>query len=1476
MNDQILSATATTSSIVTGGALSAIGTTISTTAQRIGLLAVRDISLTGEQGTTVTAGTGITTQAVGIYGQAQTSSFTANKNVTLTGNSLLLSSASTISFSSKTTSLSANTTLTFRGSNNPDDSVLITPTGAASFTAGNNAYLQGGAVSIATTASGAGGISGFNGVVFAADTSSAFGSVGALSVIAAGSISATSEGSTTFQGQTVAVTAPVTNVAAVTAGSPATFDASTSLTFTVSGTTQFKSDSFAGDAFGSTTLQAPSVSLNGVSSSILSGQDLTVTSPTVSFNFPVTQNIIGSVTGTTINQLPIDVCSGDLEIHGSTFTATSGYNVTLSPIPAVNTSDPNVVASAYGGCHYNQTYFSARAQAYKGTLTTSAALAVFDATNSLLVQGGEIGLTSTDASKGTIEIDSPNALPFTSLGGQIGVDHGARPDLLTANNGILTYLAPRAAQFTAAGINGNNDFDDFGVLLTSTADMNVLVGNGSLIANSQQGFRIATVTFSGLPLVSGPQNIAFQSTGDFQVNTTTGGVSVYASAASNANVQGLANAAVSVYATAGDVYVNAHRAGFSAEGYDGLVIQSLLGPISFSAGNELDISSTVVDNGAVSFFVTREPAYVNAFLDISLNAGSDSRDADLVMHAFQDFNVTSGQTQRWHQIGSTSTQGQVGLELVSIYGDIHVTSGNNLAIDSAGNVDLVAHIKNQAFAVANNAYYGSDNGRANVNSSRSVTGVSENASVRILANGGGGSVSIRSDSKQDLVVNGGNNIFMTAAANSLLTASQGITNLALTGSVSIGSGDRTLFHSGGKIRLESLGKRNAPADGAYFAGSNIDVTAAKNAMIDATTFTIGQTSTGSLASNPLVTINSGGSATVPGYTITSQGDIDLTTTLLESTLSYVGDVFDVNAKRSASFLTNGPATFTNAGLGAFGLFTVDAPTNLLHLLGDQGVTVNASSTALIDTKATMLLQATGIQGGDGFAINSARDFTIAAPATFQVTTAKNYAYYGRDFAVTAGTQLTVQNQPGGRGTLSFTSDGLVAINSIGAMLYQTHGNGPISIHSQAPFSDVTLEAIDPLLGSTLKVSSADTVTFQGQTAAINGRQSVSLTAPGAGITIQSSDATIIRANSTLKIGSVKTFSLQTTNNADGAPFKTVSSGTLTMQGANDVQISTELYRSDILFQADGNLNIANFLNPLVRLRGAISVESEGDTVFTVRQNSGSVTTLTDRIYIEASLTSALTAYQGITISSTGSMSNKIYLTATQNAFQVSAAYIAGFTAGTAAKLADIVMTATDSVTWNFNTADNVGLNLHAGGAFSLTATNTVAVSGAYGVYAHSDQGTTVQSTTASLTTDTSDVFLETEAGLLEILAQNGVTVSATGATSRAGAVARNSGGIEIIAPNRISFTSGLAFSIASSAETRISAATSAQWYTPATATFSAGTGVIIGASGRTADDFSGSFGVNIQSDGNLNVNSQDITMESGGGQVILSAVEKYV
>jgi hypothetical protein len=183
--------------------------------------------------------------------------------------------------------------------------------------------------------------------------------------------------------------------------------------------------------------------------------------------------------------------------------------------------------------------------------------------------------------------------------------------------------------------------------------------------------------------------------------------------------------------------------------------------------------------------------------------------------------------------------------------------------------------------------------------------------------------------------------------------------------------------------------------------------------------------------------------------------------------------------------------------------------------------------------------------------------------------------------------------------------------------------------------------------------------------------------------------------------------------------------------------------------------------------------------------------------------------------------------------------------------------------------------VHSGGAFSLTAVKTVALSGAYGVSASSATGTAITATSVVFAASNSDVLLQTQAGAVSLVGQT-FGLTAQGDTSRAGAVARNLGGVTFVAPNRVSFTSPTSIAVTSAAESRLSGGSSFVATSSTTVTLAATEKFVIGSSGRNTVDASSSIGTLLQADTTLQFGGSSVQLTSGAGQVIISAAELYV
>jgi len=676
----------------------------------------------------------------------------------------------------------------------------------------------------------------------------------------------------------------------------------------------------------------------------------------------------------------------------------------------------------------------------------------------------------------------------------------------------------------------------------------------------------------------------------------------------------------------GNIIFDAARSTLYQETRDALNV--IAGRDQFVFGAE---GYSVLANNNLSFSSKK---HFNAFAKngINFNAGSNGNPANLNFNIGGNTNVQSSDAITIHSQGPVP---QAAIIVESNKGSIRFSTSNGRNVDSVAT-------DNQPFTAGRNM---------RVNATRDLDVTSETGSIslfgttaaRFSTEGGpivfttktgtpNGAININSNTSSINIVSG-NDFDNTATDSISFQAQTGLFYKSYEGRLDVVAGETSSeiqLLSAGSLFVVSNGSRIQPEDGIYMqASNNIEFKAETTVALNA----IEKVTIGDIT-RPLIRINAGGSTSVTGVDMTSDGAIYTATDNTWKTA--VDKLFQVIAQNSVTVKTGGETTIRSTGSTGIGEnINLKATLGTLKVHGD-----NTAFTATEQIKGTtsgvLTITSTGLLPEHGIEMDAGKDILFTAKSVLDISTTAIDADLSDSATFTVKGNGLVQNVQGEGGSTRFFARGGsftgTAVSGTGLTVSTRLPDAPMTIRTLGNSNSSII--VSSGSNSDLEFVAGNILAIGAKQTSLTGRSDVSITSettsPHGGVievyatgsitgtaqrdlTLQGDDSVqIITTGSTLGVGAPITLTATdritftqesaTVNAEDSFIVQNTpgEGGSVTFYGAKNVLLSAV---SGVYFNADHNLNFISVGDSSYTLLSSVT-EVAGDVTYTAAGKTG--------------------------------------------------------------------------------------------------------------------------------------------------------------------------------------------------------------------------------------------------------------------------------
>jgi len=810
------------------------------------------------------------------------------------------------------------------------------------------------------------------------------------------------------------------------------------------------------------------------------------------------------------------------------------------------------------------------------------------------VPRGDVSVTSPDLylqSSNSQAFYSNEDINFLAVGGanDVQVKSGGGSQL-TARNGDVTinsdndmlWQAQRSLIFRT-NVDGIFLFAEDGNFLVDSAASILYEASDSvdLIAYNSAGTASANfLAEEGMLLQSDRNGISFKSNG--LVPGSNDGIFIHSSAVH------------------GDVVFTSN---------DGNIMMTTPGAISFSTNAEANLASAY-DSTYTSLFDMAFSAPNGGFnfdanTGVAITAGSNGNFANLNIlqpksfHSFatSQINIESLGPVVGNAIEIKSNNGSIQF-ITSDVSDIYLYASNDQIFSAGDDFQIESNEAIQSTTPSGPIIF-----QAQTNGQF----ITEGGPIQLTTQTGqpGGNINLYAIS-QNITMTSGNSVFFTAKQEFDLTAQTDISISSADGNFEVAANSATSVieaNAAGYIQISSTGARVTPYDGVYLEAANnveIGTTATDTISVNAVNyFIIGD------VSRPIVTINAGGSPTVTGLSITSDGQISAIT---ENVLQFdiTGELIYNGATSIASY-SSGPSSIISTGTGGLGedislnanLGTIRLEADYFDLEAPNGIKSTTNGILHInqygDTRNNRILMnaplVTFTNQGDMLWIADHVDADLTS--TYSLTTSGPGAIIGEN---------------GARNNMVFRANNLFTITSGDLLTFTSERTyGQIDFAATGVGSTITLETG---LQSSIDVTSADSISIYGISTTFTAGDKITfeaqdaipnVNAPNGDVSFYTTGSINVTSQSDVTFGSNLNVNIQSTSFAGGVGFPIVFTATdeLNIDAVLDINIVNTYNEGGVIeFKALSDITIENSPSS----GEEISFTADGDISFDVARD----------------------------------------------------------------------------------------------------------------------------------------------------------------------------------------------------------------------------------------------------------------------------------
>lgn len=832
------------------------------------------------------------------------------------------------------------------------------------------------------------------------------------------------------------------------------------------------------------------------------------------------------------------------------------------------------------------------------TQTYNSLSQTYTATDNIIFNGGRVDYSALS----DITLNSATEINIESLNEDDRLVDSADDKIRAASQVILT--AASQITFTTVGFEEIPDTPSVEIGMeidVHSGELNFLVPTASFEAHAPEGY----VKITSGDSADGANDINIRNTRDLTIDGGMGNVVLHAYGLIDLDTA-TPSTAIEFNAVRHDFLIHTSQSNVVFQSSQNQNTDTRLGQITWVAGETITHIATEHD-GQLKYNPLQDDLKFTIEENVMLTAGDHGFDADISMTATRDFRVTSLAEQRYLSTGPNTNEGEVSIYLLGEEGPVRFTTPADQQIYAAGHALYEAESNVLSITAADDI---------TINSASEVYFISQftvpidvsSGNITLLAEGGGGSVDIISDSLQEIIITASEDIISNAEDSTHIYARTGVNMTTTFGDVTFtqnGDLQNTHVHSEGSILLRAF-----QPDGIQFFGSDFVGSAKRDITFDATdSFSIGSTTDGqpNTATEPIIEFHAGDGNNA-GMVFDVLGGMQWTVSRRGPTV-FNSDRASFTMGDDMVFESNGPIRFSAEGEFDETSFTITTQ-NLLTLNGGLAAELESEKAVLLDADQDITFTATGLKQTDISLIRSDNDFTINAGTL--IMTSNTLEGEVIDFNVNAAT-IDIQNTVGDGGSWSFVSDSTISAVSQGPITFVS--SGLTDIRTELGNSDILFVSAG---GAT--VTSGGALTTEGSSIDIDAPHGSNIQSTTGDIDFVASDALLIRSNGTVTYTGfdqvVLESGLQETSLIP-SHFNISSRGTLLMQAQEEFTFSTTDSGSDVYIIGDGGVTFQNSAPGRPSDQGDIYIDSENN--FAVHADGNGIVTAGGNVFIESQL-----------------------------------------------------------------------------------------------------------------------------------------------------------------------------------------------------------------------------------------------------------------
>ena len=619
---------------------------------------------------------------------------------------------------------------------------------------------------------------------------------------------------------------------------------------------------------------------------------------------------------------------------------------------------------------------------------------------------------------------------------------------------------------------------------------------------------------------------------------------------------------------------------------DGEIIMTTPGAITFTTDAKANLisayDSTYTSLNDLSFSALKGGFNFDANTGVSITAGSDGNPSNLNILQPKSFYSIATSQINIHSEGPVSGNA---IEIVSDFGsiqfvtsdvsDIYLHATNDQTFTGGKNYKLESNEDIQATTPGGPIIFQAQtNGRF----------ITEGGPIQLTTQTGqpGGNINLYAISK-NITFQSGNSAIFTAKQQFQLTAETDISFDSADGSFAVSADSATSVieaNAAGYITITSSGTRTTPYDGVYLEAANnveIGTIGTDTISVNAENYVI----IGDV-SRPIVTINAGGSPTVTGISITSDGDIS---TVSENVVQFdINGELIYNGATSIVSYSSGPSNIISTGTDGLGEdILLSAALGTIRLEGDF-FDLEAPNGIKSTTSGILHINQLGDTRNDKILMNAPL-VTFENQGNFLWVVDHVDADLSSTYSLTTKGPGAIIGENGGRSTLVFQANSLFTIKSGDLLTFTSQKTyGEIDFKTTGAASTLTLQTA---LQSSIEVTSADTINIFGDTTTFTAGDKITfesqdaipnVNAPNGDIAFYTTGSINATSQSDVSFSTDENVNILTTSFDEGVgfPLRFTATDELNIQSALDTTIqNTYNEGGSIQFEALSDITIEN-------------------------------------------------------------------------------------------------------------------------------------------------------------------------------------------------------------------------------------------------------------------------------------------------------------